>query len=326
MFYKKLKNTMDSLAKIVVENQNFESAFLGALGNMEEIAAREIIKTLNSETPKEALLEVVQHAQDEHRHAFQLRHLKPVKHYNDLKYYALESELTELGVNFVLGFFGQQQLLKARSASRFAGYVHGALTIEQVPIQMYTAYYKLTQIEAVKSGMTVVLKDEADHLALGRKFYETLSTEERLDIDEINQIEMEMCELLGRKMIESINKVKNNQDINRNALEKSICENRKTLSSWILALAENEKQQLRQSHCNILKDSILFILGETKKELNLNLEEHLQVVQKMSLEQLRQHYLKLASETKLVGVCYALERVSSQFVTPESSIQIDVLT
>ena len=115
----------------------------------------------------------------------QLRNLKPLKTYQEVRYYHLEKELSELGTNFVLGFFGQPILLNARQASRFSGYVHGALTVEQLPLQMYTAYYRLTKFEDIKIGLANVLKDEADHLALGRKFFDTLPEEVRFSIDQM---------------------------------------------------------------------------------------------------------------------------------------------
>ena len=98
-----VKQIMDELARLVVQKSEFESAFLSMIGDMEEVAAREINKTIGSHTPPEAILEIVVHAQDEHRHAFQLRNLKPLKTYQEVRYYHLEKELSELGTNFVYG-------------------------------------------------------------------------------------------------------------------------------------------------------------------------------------------------------------------------------
>ncbi len=315
-----LKQTMDQLAQLVISDPNIESAFLATLGNMEEVAAREIIKTITHETPPQALVEITQHAQDEHRHAFQLRALKPVKLYSDLKFYAMENELSEIGINFVLGFFGQQLLLKARSASRFAGYVHGALTIEQVPLQMYTAYYKLTKNEAIKKGLAVVLKDEADHLALGRKFYETLSVEERFDIDEINNIEAEMCELLGRRMIQVIEKNLNPSISETKSLENSLTKSRSRLTTWILALAENENKNARPQSAKVLEDSVLFITGQTKEAFKVDLTPDLTALSDFSPERLHQHMSALASETTLIGVSYALEQATRQLTSVNSNL------
>lgn len=319
-----LKQTMDQLAQLVISDVNIESAFLAALGNMEEVAAREITKTISHETPPESLVEIIQHAQDEHRHAFQLRALKPVKLYSDLKYYAMEQELSEVGVNFVLGFFGQQLLLKARASSRFAGYVHGALTIEQVPLQMYTAYYKLTKHEAIKKGLAVVLKDEADHLALGRKFYETLPLPARFDIDEINTIEAEMCELLGRRMIQVIEKNLQTTNSESQLFEKSLTQNRLRLTTWILALAENEIKNNRPQNAKILEDSVLFITGQTKEAFSVDLTADLTTLASYTPERLQQHISALACATTLIGVSYALEKVQQQLATAPHSARASV--
>lgn len=318
-----LKNTMDQLAQLVVSDPNIESAFLAALGNMEEVAAREITKTITAEVPSSAVLEMAQHAQDEHRHAFQLRALKPVKLYSDLKFYAMENDLTEVGINFVMGFVGQQTLLKARAASHFAGYVHGAITIEQVPLQMYTAYYKLTKNETIKKGLAVVLKDEADHLALGRKFYESLSEKEKFSIDEIIQIEIEMCELLGRRMIDLIQKNLNTQSNKEKTLESTINQSRSRLTTWILALAENENKNARSENAKILEDSVLFITGKTKEAFTGDLTSDLATLSDFSTQRLNDHMSALTQETKLFGVSYALERVQKNLSTNnQTSVQL----
>jgi hypothetical protein len=302
-----LKNTMDTLGKYVASNENYESAFLAALGNMEEVAAREITKTIGKSTPQESVLEIIEHATDEHRHAFQLRALKPVKKYSDVKFYHLEQDLSELGVNFVLGFFGQQLLLRARAASRFAGYVHGALTIEQVPLQMYTAYYKLTRDENIKKGLAVVLKDEASHLALGQKFYETLSPEERFSIDEINAIEAEMCELLGRKMLSTYYSYESGTP-QTDTLEHQLTSDRNRLASWISALAENEKSYGASEQAATLTESVLFITGNTKAQTVFS--EDAKLIKSWDKPQLISHYTKLADVTSLIGVAYSLEKAA----------------
>lgn len=314
-----LKTTMDALGKLVSSNENYESAFLAALGSMEEVAAREITKTIGEWTPREAVLEIVSHAQDEHRHAFQLRALKPVKKYQDVKYYHLEHDLSELGMNFVLGFFGQQLLLRARAASRFAGYVHGALTIEQVPLQMYTAYYKLTRNESVKQGLAVVLKDEATHLALGKKFYETLSPEERFSIDEINAIEAEMCELLGRKFLATYRKYET-ETANAESLERSLTSNRNRLASWVTALAENEKSYGAEAQAQTLAESVLFITGNTKAQAVYN--EDVKQIKSWDKPQLFSHYEKLADTTQLVGVAYSLEKALRLHNQPTADLML----
>ncbi|AZZ38115.1 hypothetical protein CIK05_15340 [Bdellovibrio sp. qaytius] len=300
-----LKNTMDALGKYVASDENYESAFLAALGNMEEMATREITKTINEQTPPNSLLEIISHAQDEHRHAYQLRALKPVKKYQDVKFYHLEQDLSELGVNFVLGFFGQQLLLRARAASRFAGYVHGALTIEQVPLQMYTAYYKLTRNESIKKGLAVVLKDEAAHLALGQKFYENLPAEERFSIDEINAIEAEMCELLGRKMLSTYHSYEAGSP-NTDTLEHNLTADRMRLASWISALAENEKAKGASEQAATLAESVLFITGNTNAQTVFT--EDTKLIQSWDKPQLLSHYQKLAQVTSLIGVAYSLEK------------------
>ncbi|MES2802305.1 MAG: hypothetical protein V4654_07420 [Bdellovibrionota bacterium] len=315
----KLKNTMDTLGKFVASNENYESAFLAALGNMEEVAAREIIKTIGETTPQETVLEIIGHARDEHRHAFQLRALKPVKKYLETKYYHLEYDLSELGVNFVLGFFGQQLLLRARTASRFAGYVHGALTIEQVPLQMYTAYYKLTRNESIKQGLATVLKDEASHLALGKKFYETLAPEEKFCIDEINAIEAEMCELLGRKMLSTFYSYESGS-ANADTLERNLTSDRTRLASWISALAENEKSCANTEQAQILTDSILFITGNTKVQTVFS--EDIKLIKSWKTPQLLSHYEQLAQVTSLIGVAYGLEKAIRLHNKPKADLTL----
>lgn len=317
----KLNDSVKRLSQLIVSDPCIESAFLGALGNMEEVASREIIKSINASTPKEHLLEIIEHAQDEHRHAFQLRGVKPVKDYSDIRYYHLERKLSELGINFVLGFFGQKLLLKARSLNRFAGYILGALTIEQVPLQLYTGYLKATKIESVRRDMPVVLKDEFAHLELGKKLYKTLPPEQQFDIDEINAIELEMCDLLSRKMYAEIESFKTGSK-NENSFEDYLSANKKRLALWITLLSQTELQRGNKEIANELAHSVLFISNKTVELQNLNIQDTSDTLNTATPTWLMSHYKNLANKTNLVGVSYALEKAYKTYVMQEIHTQI----
>lgn len=312
-----LNTSVKRLSELIISDPSIESAFLGALGNMEEVAAREIIKTIGPTTPKEHLLEIISHAQDEHRHAFQLRGIKPIKDYCDVRYYQLERILSELGINFVLGFFGQKILLKARSLDRFAGYILGAMTIEQVPLQLYTGYLKATKIESVRKNMPLVLKDEFAHLELGKKLYKTLPLEQQFSIDEINAIELEMCDLLARKMYTAIENFKNLGNPREPTFEEYLSADTKRLALWISLLSQVESERGRKQIASELLHSVLFITNKMVDTKNLNVQDAFKTLSKAAPDWLQNHYQTLADKTSLIGLCYALEKAAKNYDTEE---------
>lgn len=158
--------------------------------------------------------------------------------------------------------------------------------------------------------MIQILKDEGAHLALGEKFYATLSKSEQFSIDEINRIELEMCELLGRKMLQAIIAFKNSTTT-EDTLETYLCQSRKRLSQWIMTLAHIETSKGNTENAKELAESVLFVTGSQGQASYVDMMKN--EIQLLEDENLLAHYKELSESTNLIGVSYALEKVIQSY-------------
>src|SRR5262245_31049606 len=141
--------------ELLVRDEFVENAWLVALSEGEEIACRQILANISASTPEKDRKEIEAHALDERRHSQELLAMRLPAPYPDSRYHALERKLADLYGSFVGGFFGNPLLVAAET--RHAAYVHGAMTIEKAPFQLYAAYWKVSRLSEVRARLPKVL-------------------------------------------------------------------------------------------------------------------------------------------------------------------------
>lgn len=193
-----LRETAKVLMTKVVRDPAVETAWLSALARMEEVAARQIRTNISAFTPEEEKESILEHAADEERHARMILAMKTESKLPGVRYSDLESRLCQIAEHFVVGYFGNPLLITAKN--KHAAYAHGAVTIEQFPFQVYTAYLKETQMTSVKENLPSVIRDEQSHIQLGKRLLEKLTPAERLSIERLQEIEEDMCLRMMRRM------------------------------------------------------------------------------------------------------------------------------
>ncbi|MFV8249257.1 ferritin-like domain-containing protein [Bdellovibrio bacteriovorus] len=207
-----MKNFTESiqyLISLVTEDPHLESAWLSTLAHMEHLASQQVLGNISASTPLHFVNEIQEHAADEARHRDIILSLRPYPLAKDGRYEDLRHRLRAVAESFVLGFFANPVLLQAQS--RFAAYVHGAITIEQFPFQIYSAYIDGTGSPRIREGMQEVLADEVGHIQLGKKFLATLPEAERLSLQELQIIEKEMCLLMVQRMTVLVQEFQNHE-------------------------------------------------------------------------------------------------------------------
>jgi hypothetical protein len=195
-------DSINALMVLVCADPRVESAWLTALGHMEDLAAKQILGNFNSTTPAEFYEEIKVHAADEARHRDALLAIRPFPEAASSQEMKLRDTLKSLGESFTMGYFGNPILVEAKS--RFNAYVHGALTIEQFPFQLYSSYIKTTSSKDIRDVLTDVLADEGDHIQLGKKMLCTLPESERMPLNQLQNIEKEMCHKMVLRMAEVV--------------------------------------------------------------------------------------------------------------------------
>ncbi|WP_374031056.1 hypothetical protein [Bdellovibrio bacteriovorus] len=138
-----MKNFTESiqyLISLVTEDPHLESAWLSTLAHMEHLASQQVLGNISASTPLHFVNEIQEHAADEARHRDIILSLRPYPLAKDGRYEDLRHRLRAVAESFVLGFFANPVLLQAQS--RFAAYVHGAITIEQFPLSNLFRLYR----------------------------------------------------------------------------------------------------------------------------------------------------------------------------------------
>jgi hypothetical protein len=171
--------------------------------------------------------------------------------------------------------------------------------------------------------MPAVLKDEFAHLELGRKLYATLPLEQQMSIDKINKIELEMCELLARKMFQAITEFKTPPHHKKDTLEGYLVADRKRLALWISILARIEKEK---RHVKVAEDLLHSVSFLTNKELaSSNLESTVDILAHADDSWFFQHYKNLSDKSDLIGVCYALDKCHKHYLASNVPNHPDIL-
>ena len=186
-----LKNNAAIMTEKVLSHPEIESAWLSSMAYMESSAAYGIKKSINHSTPDHEIESILDHYNDEMRHAKQLHELKKVS-VESINGVELQSQLCKVAKKFTFGFFMHPLVQEVSKKAQFAGYVHAALTIEQIPFQMYSHYF-IKSTGDTKRALVDILKDEHVHLKLGKRLYQQLENDFQSPIDLIQTLEIEMC-------------------------------------------------------------------------------------------------------------------------------------
>lgn len=229
---------------LVCQDPRLESALLTALGHMEDLAAKQILGNVSASTPPQFISEIKTHAEDELRHRDALWAVRPFPEASNSRERELRLELQNIAESFTVGYFGNPILIQAKS--RFNAYVHGALTIEQFPFQIYSCFIKATPSETIRSILTSVLADEKNHIQLGKKMMETLPQAEKLCLNQLLTIEKEMCHKMVLRMTDVISAYVNVGERKESvtATEKLghvLSADSAATSLWIYALGDSEE-------------------------------------------------------------------------------------
>ena len=194
-----LRRAGDQTAEMLVSHPELESAWLSSMAHMEATAAYGIKKAICKETPKEFIPAILAHYADEMRHAQELLEMKkvPVSSQAGME---LETALCQSAKKMTFGFFNHPVIQEISAHNKYAGYVHAALTIEQIPFQMYAHFHLKSRPGSHKNALTRILKEEYQHLAQGKKMYQLLERLQKFPLDQIQTIEMELCLKLMNEM------------------------------------------------------------------------------------------------------------------------------
>lgn len=194
----RLSESVDQFIQLVTSDAGVEAVWLSSLAHLEEVASQTILKSLSEATPPQELAQIQSHAADERRHGVEIRAMILPGAGAEPRYRDLEAQMHRIAGNFIMGYFGNAVLVAAKN--KHAAYVHSALTIEQFPLQIYTAYLKATELDSVKQNLPKVLRDERDHLALGARLRKQLSEAELLSLEALQGIEEDMCLKMIQRM------------------------------------------------------------------------------------------------------------------------------
>ncbi|WP_413584813.1 ferritin-like domain-containing protein [Bdellovibrio sp. HCB274] len=208
---KSFANTIQELMSEITQDAHVESAWLTAMAHMEHLAAKQILGNISQSTPAEFVEEIRAHAADEYRHRDVITRIRPIQEPASEAERDLRARLCAMTESFTMSYFGNPVLVQANN--RFAAYVHGAITIEQFPFQIYSSYIPATSFAHIREAMAEVLSDETAHIQLGKKFRESLTEEDQLSLQQLQAIEKDMCRIMVQRMTELIRIYKNSQKV-----------------------------------------------------------------------------------------------------------------
>ncbi len=321
---KSLPMAVDRFVSLVVQSPETESAWLSGLSYMEELAAKQILRNISPATPPEFISEIEVHAADEMRHSLEFERMRPIKNFQDPKLKALEQKMRQLTGSFVGSYFGNALL--GTATSKHVAYVHGALTIEQFPFQLYSSYLKVTQLPEVIAGLPAVLADESGHLALGRKMRDEVSESDRLSLSELNEIEKDMClKLVERlwRVVSEFNGTLSNRE--SQSLAKEVHFNESVRAAWLNSIAKNLNEatdEAAQANGEMLFHAVLFarkkhqadyrylkLEEELTRALARYLDQGMAISKYLTQKRLFQHFRELIEESDDMGASHLLDLI-----------------
>lgn len=237
-----LQASVHRFLKTATSHPVLENAWLSTAVWMEQLAAQNIEGNISARTPAEEKEHVLQHAQDEWRHAAVLESMRTIPVFTDAEDIELEKRFRAITSNFILGYFGNPLLQEAKN--KHAAYVHGAMTIEQFPFQVYTQYLIHATIPSVKERLPAVIADEHEHLKLGRRLRDALSPDEKLSVSALHEIEKEMTVLFLNRLHQVAEEYLGRKKTNP-SFEEQIGEDEPAYVAWTHCLGFSEKEAAR---------------------------------------------------------------------------------
>lgn len=312
------KKEVSPLLEMVTNDIFLESIWLGNMSMLEDIAAKYILSNVTEATPTDSLRDIIQHVQDEQRHAKQLKEMRPVTVYPDSKYYKLEEEWREIGEEFIMAFFNSPLLREANH--RHAAYVHGAQTIERFPFRIYSLYLSMTKLPKVHEMLPQIIADENGHIELGQAMYAKLSVNERMPLTKLYRLEEQLCLMMLKRMNLALRHAWGLYDPNLSSeLEVRATKDTQFEIAWNYALSCGEKhvspeRALRLKEANtLLRASMRGIPGyrELEKNLVTTLSSYIHKVSELNLspivieKRFNQYYEQMIYHTNSIALHYA---------------------
>ena len=283
---------LNRLMVLATSTPAVESAWLAALATLERNAAHQIRQNISPHSPRVDIDAILSHAADEDRHADQILAMRPVTSAQDSKHRELESKLCHLAQQFITAFFGNHELAAAKN--KHSAYVHGALTIELFPFRIYSVYLKFSKLPRVLANLPLILKDEHEHLALGKKLLRALNPEDRLSTTRLRKIESDLCNRMALRM-ETVIQNFLHPIAKKEDFESVLYDSSDLAIAWAFALSKAEKNAAQE---------IIDVYQKNEVEPEPETAEHLQ-------DELR--------HSKMISRSIALERRSRMLASNDGT-------
>ena len=293
---------LNRLMVLATSTPAVESAWLAALATLERNAAHQIRQNISSTSPPADIDAILKHAADEDRHADQILAMRPVTVEQDTKHRALESKLCHLAQQFITAFFGNHELAAAKN--KHSAYVHGALTIELFPFRIYSVYLKFSKLPAVLANLPSILRDEHEHLALGKKLLRALSAGDRLSTTRLRQIESDLCNRMALRM-ESVIQNFVHPSTKKEDFESVLYDSADLAIAWAFALSQAEENAAKEIIAVYQKNGI-----EPEPETAEHLRDELRHSKMISRSIAQERRSRMLASHSYAGHSYAgLERL-----------------
>ena len=259
------KKEVSPLLVLVTNDIYLESIWLSVMAMLEDIAAKYILSNITNKTPNESLRNIIEHVQDEQRHAQMLNDMRPALLYPANFYYEVEQIWKEIADEFIMAFFNSPELREANH--RHAAYVHGAQTIERFPFRIYTLYLSHTKLAKVHEKLPQVIADENGHIELGKKMYNELAADDRMSLSRLYKLEEDLCLMMLKRMkIALTEKLELSEKIECSLVLK-LKSSRALEIALIHSLSKIEKQ-LSPKRSELLKSANTLLRAKQRSELS----------------------------------------------------------
>jgi len=311
---------LDNLVCDLVKDSGLEKAWIMTFSRAEFLAANHIRNNITPGTPQHEIEKIEEHAKEEDEHGELLK-----KAYEQLPatepgscYENVEERFKEISQSFMNAYFGNEMLTSLRC--RHAAYVHGAMTIEKFPFQVYGAYIKRTNFLPIKEILPKIIEDEHDHLHLGQSLRKDLPKDKWISIKELDKLQMELGHLQVKRMHKLVREFKSAEDA---SFEMSLCNEETKLVAWLYTGLTNLKSDFPTLYSELslqkLRRSILLKrrgFSQSKKYKELEVQTS-QLWKKYLAEadegviksQLVTHFDLISANSFDMGIAWALEKI-----------------
>jgi len=311
---------LDNLICDVVKDSALEKAWIVTFSHVEFLAASHIRNNITKDTPQHEIERINEHANEEDNHGELLKSI--LKHFpateSGSSYEIVEKRFREIGQSFMNAYFGNDLLTSLRS--RHAAYVHGAMTIEKFPFQVYGAYLKQTNCVPIKKVLPKIIADENGHLSLGQNLRKQLPKDRWLSIKNLDILQMELGHLQVKRMHKIVKDLNSTQELE---FESEICEIDAYLVAWLYTMALNMKIDFPKIYeeydlTRLRKAILLKRRGYSQSAGYKEIERHISYYWEIYFDGLDLHTLqnrmvnhlnKILTYTYDMGVAWALEKI-----------------